>query len=193
MNVQLVLIEGGKKVVVRPRLPTVIGRNTQSDVQVPDSLVSRRHCELYDYQGQLAVRDLGSVNGTLVNQMKIEQDTFLITGDKLTIGKVTFRIEVDPVHPDIHPPTDEAAKEPAGGAAAQSPAAAADVVVVDADEPDSTVHSESAVLNYQSSSEGSFLGISPASADDAEPSDSAAEKDENDDEGLDDFLRSLGG
>ncbi len=186
MDAQLVLIEGGKTVVVRPKLPTVIGRNTEADVQVPDSMVSRRHCELYVYDGQLAVRDLGSVNGTLVNSHKIEQDTFLSTGDTLTIGKVTFRVEVEAADPESFPPGEAPAGAPV--AAPEQSSSDSGVVTIESEAADSTVHSESAVLNYQAGEEGSFIGISAPDEDDALP-----EADDEDDDGLGDFLKGLGG
>jgi pSer/pThr/pTyr-binding forkhead associated (FHA) protein len=168
MDVRLVLIEGGKTVTVRPRLPTVIGRNTQADVQVPDTQVSRRHCELYDFEGQLAVRDIGSVNGTLVNGHRIEQDTFLSTGDTLSIGRISFRVEVDAAHPEINPPSDE----PTGQTASDSG------VMVEPEEEGSSV------INYKSSDAGSFIGISGVDA---------ADDEDNGDDGLTDFLKGLGG
>lgn len=181
MDVSLTLIDGGKAVAVRPRLPTVIGRNTEADMQVPDSQVSRRHCELYEYEGKLAVRDVGSVNGTMVNGHKIEQDTFLSTGDTLGVGRVTFRVEVGEVDPEVLPP----GAEPAEGSAADS-----GVVMVESETGESEAHSESAVLNYESSGEGSFIGIS--NADDAtEPAPQPAEEEEDDDDGLGDFLKGL--
>ena len=179
MDVSLTLIEGGKTVTVRPRLPTVIGRNTEADMQVPDSQVSRRHCELYEYEGKLAVRDVGSVNGTQVNGHKIEQDTFLSTGDTLGVGRVTFRVEVTEVDPEAFPP----GAEPAAASAADS-----GVVMVESEDPEPAAHSESAVLNYESSGEGSFIGISDGDVAD----DSAGGDSQDDDDGLGDFLKGLG-
>ena len=199
MDVRLILIEGGKKVIVRPKLPTVVGRNTQADVKVPDSQVSRRHCELYDYEGQLAVRDLGSVNGTLVNQHRIDQDTFLSTGDTLSIGSVTFRVEVDAPDPQAMPPEQlkaegapTAAHEPSAVTTAE-PANDSGVVMVEPESTGSTVHSESAVLNYEASESGSFIGISPpAGGESGQESPAAQEDEEEEDDGLADFLKGLG-
>lgn len=163
MHAKLILIEGGKTVVVEPRLPTVIGRGTAADLRIPDSQASRRHCELYEYEGQLAVRDLGSVNGTIVNQHKIEQDTLLSTGDTLTIGKVIFQIDLGDGTPIPIPGTEE------------------DVVSIEPETSDSSVQSKSAVLQYQSTGEGSVIGV---------VEDEAAVEDDDDD-GLGDFLKSL--
>ncbi|HYG73660.1 MAG TPA: tetratricopeptide repeat protein [Planctomycetota bacterium] len=48
--------------------------------------VSRNHCELYFYEGQLAVRDLGSSNGTYINGVRISVPTMLPPGSILKIG-----------------------------------------------------------------------------------------------------------
>ena len=174
MNVCLTLVEGGKSVAIRPKLPTIIGRNTEADVQVPDSQVSRRHCELYEYEGQLAVRDVGSVNGTMVNGHKIEQDTFLSTGDTLGIGRVTFHVEV--------------------GAEGSSPTASeSGVVAVEDESVAEPAQGESAVLNYEQSDEGSFIGIAQSDVPtEPAPEPVATSEDEDDDEdGLADFLKGL--
>ena len=170
---------------MRPRLPSVIGRNTDADMQVPDSQVSRRHCELYEYEGKLAVRDVGSVNGTQVNGHKIEQDTFLSTGDTLGVGRVTFRVEVAEADPEAFPPSEE----PSGTSASDS-----GVVLVEPEAGGVATPSGSAAVNYESSDEGSFIGISgeagaaaAAEAPTAEP----AEEADDDDDGLSDFLQGL--
>lgn len=163
MHAKLLLIEGGKTVIVEPRLPAVIGRGTAASMRVPDSQASRRHCELYEYEGQLAVRDLDSVNGTFVNQQRIEQDTLLSTGDTLTVGRVTFRIDLGDGTPVALPGTEE------------------DVVSVVADD-DSTVGSASAVVQYQPTGEGSFIGV---------VEEAVAVVEADDDDGLGDFLKSL--
>src|SRR5256885_15704807 len=72
-------------------LPTVIGRSRSVGVVVPNPLVSRQHCELFESQGLLMVRDLGSLNGTFVGDMRIAQEAALEPGELLTIGSVTFR------------------------------------------------------------------------------------------------------
>jgi pSer/pThr/pTyr-binding forkhead associated (FHA) protein len=57
-------------------------------------LVSRRHCELREANGQLRVRDLGSLNGTFVGRERVDE-AVLWPGDLLTVGTVTFRAIYD--------------------------------------------------------------------------------------------------
>jgi pSer/pThr/pTyr-binding forkhead associated (FHA) protein len=52
--------------------------------------VSRQHCELFELNGQLMVRDLGSLNGTFVNNQRITESP-LAPNELLTVGTVTFR------------------------------------------------------------------------------------------------------
>ena len=53
------------------KLPYLIGRSKQASVKVKDSLINREHCEIYEQDGQLVIRDLGSINGTYVNDQRI--------------------------------------------------------------------------------------------------------------------------
>jgi pSer/pThr/pTyr-binding forkhead associated (FHA) protein len=48
--------------------------------------VSRRHAQIEQVNGKYSVRDLGSLNGTYVNQMRIDE-LALEQGDELQIGK----------------------------------------------------------------------------------------------------------
>lgn len=68
---------------------TSIGRHAESDIMLDDITVSRRHSEI-DHDGdRYLVRDAGSLNGTYVNQKRIETSA-LMQGDELQIGK--FRL-----------------------------------------------------------------------------------------------------
>lgn len=73
---------------------TMIGREATLGVALADpSTLSRRHAELVRQGDQLAVRDLGSTNGTYVNGRKIDADTPLHVGDVVQFGAVRFRVE----------------------------------------------------------------------------------------------------
>ncbi len=92
MKPKLIVVGGEVKTKeVSLKLPTIIGRGRNVTLTLPHPLVSRRHCEIYEKNGQLIVRDLGSLNGTFVNNKRIEGEHPLATGELLTIGSVTFR------------------------------------------------------------------------------------------------------
>ncbi|MFM8651765.1 MAG: FHA domain-containing protein [Acidimicrobiaceae bacterium] len=66
---------------------TQIGRHQESDILLDDITVSRRHAEVVKTSNSLLVRDLGSLNGTYVNQSRVGE--FLLKhGDVLQVGTV---------------------------------------------------------------------------------------------------------
>jgi pSer/pThr/pTyr-binding forkhead associated (FHA) protein len=71
-------------------LPLRFGRTRDNDILLNHPLVSRTHCEIFEQDGRLLVRDLGSLNGTYVGNSRIEICE-LRPGDLLTVGVVTFR------------------------------------------------------------------------------------------------------
>ena len=72
-------------------LPISVGRHPQADLPVMHNLVSRKHAELYEDEGRVFVRDMGSLNGTFVNNEKIDSDQPLDPNQLLTLGNVTLR------------------------------------------------------------------------------------------------------
>ena len=98
LNAKLVVVGGdAKKAEVKLKLPTIIGRGKEAGLTVPHALVSRQHAEVFERQGRLFVRDLGSLNGTYVNNTRIEEEQPLDPAQLLTLGNITFRAvyEVD--------------------------------------------------------------------------------------------------
>lgn len=68
---------------------TRLGRHPESEISLDDITVSRRHAEIRRHDGHTEVSDAGSLNGTYVNQERVESAT-LQHGDELQIGK--FRL-----------------------------------------------------------------------------------------------------
>jgi len=63
-----------------------IGRNPECSVCLDDVTVSRRHAELRCTDGGVVVTDMGSLNGTYVNQERVDE-SILQNGDELQVGK----------------------------------------------------------------------------------------------------------
>jgi pSer/pThr/pTyr-binding forkhead associated (FHA) protein len=68
---------------------TRLGRHPDSEISLDDITVSRRHAEIERTPDGYLVRDAGSLNGTYVNQDRVETAA-LRHGDELQIGK--FRL-----------------------------------------------------------------------------------------------------
>lgn len=89
---RLVLQPTGQAVVLkRPCL--LVGRHSEADVRLPLPDVSRRHCRFTFANGAWSVRDLNSLNGTFVNDVRV-QEAVLQPGDRIRLGGFTFLIEV---------------------------------------------------------------------------------------------------
>jgi pSer/pThr/pTyr-binding forkhead associated (FHA) protein len=71
---------------------TSIGRSGTSDIVLKsDDYVSGQHARLTRHGGLLYVEDVGSTNGTFVNDRKTVGATPLSSGDRVRVGSTTFR------------------------------------------------------------------------------------------------------
>ena len=72
---------------------SVLGRSTQATVRLADREVSRKHSQIDLENGEYMLKDLGSSNGTYVNNKRIFGPTALKDGDEVVIGtsKIVFR------------------------------------------------------------------------------------------------------
>ena len=67
MEVKLIVVGGNaSKGELKLRLPTIIGRSQEAQLTVAHPSISRQHCVLFEQDSLLWVRDLGSLNGTVV-------------------------------------------------------------------------------------------------------------------------------
>ncbi len=94
MQVQLVVIEGrplGAIIPVRPG-QLVIGRDESCQLRPKSSTVSQFHCMLSREGDEVTVVDLGSSNGTLVNDHFLHKGEArrLSDGDRLQVGQLSF-------------------------------------------------------------------------------------------------------
>ena len=71
-----------------------IGRFSDNTVVVSDELASRHHCIIEPWQGGFRLRDLGSRNGTKLNENRIKTEA-LDNGDVVMIGTTELRF-IDP-------------------------------------------------------------------------------------------------
>lgn len=71
----------------------VVGRDTGCDVSLPIDTVSRRHCRVRVRGEAISVMDLGSTNGTAINDIALAAnlETALRTGDRLRVGSAILK------------------------------------------------------------------------------------------------------
>ena len=71
-----------------------IGRLGDNTVVLSDELASRHHCIIEPWQGGFRLRDLGSRNGTKLNENRVKTEA-LDNGDVVMIGTTELRF-IDP-------------------------------------------------------------------------------------------------
>ncbi len=75
----------------------ILGRHEDCLLGPLSDFVSRRHCALFLDEDSLAIRDLGSKNGTLVNGSRIGMtQRILVHGDIISVGDLLVQIEFVP-------------------------------------------------------------------------------------------------
>src|SRR5262245_27591150 len=87
MSAKLVVLAGprcGETFVVDAPAIT-LGRDPNSQLSIPDHLMSRRHCALEVDGGSFTLRDLGSSNGTYVDGIPV-RERLLVHGDRIRAG-----------------------------------------------------------------------------------------------------------
>ena len=128
MKVALVMLrpDGGKRPFPLNRDITVLGRREDCDLRIPLGDVSRKHCRVVKDYDTVRLEDLGSSNGTFCNGVRI-QETVLEAGDTMTVGPVSFVVQVDgsPALDDIQAPVATGAGETAMPSGLPLPAAMA--------------------------------------------------------------------
>ena len=107
MDAKLVLLGDKSKPTVLSlrKLPITLGRGREAGLTVAHPMISRQHCEFYEVENTLCIRDLNSLNGTFVGGIRIEEAS-LESGDVLMIGSTEFEVVVDhdqALMPPAHP------------------------------------------------------------------------------------------
>jgi pSer/pThr/pTyr-binding forkhead associated (FHA) protein len=83
----------------------LIGREVDCHLRPESSLVSRHHCVLLLDDYTLRVRDLGSKNGTFVNDHRIAtSEVVLLQGDIVSVGDMGCQVEINSDVPAVAAP-----------------------------------------------------------------------------------------
>ncbi len=73
--------------------PVNIGRLPECEVVLADGNVSRRHAQIRRQGGGWVLTDLGSTNGTRLNNFRLTTPSELRPGDEITVGNSVLRFE----------------------------------------------------------------------------------------------------
>lgn len=100
----LVVISGkplGKSFVLSKDVST-LGRELTAEISIGETSISRRHTEFRLHDDGIIVRDLGSTNGTFVNDQKLEGDRTLNDGDLIRCGSTILKFLKEGKIENIH-------------------------------------------------------------------------------------------
>ena len=74
--------------------PVSIGRSRVNEIRLDDATISGQHCRIIPEHGHHVVCDLGSTNGTFVNEKRINKQ-ILSEGDIIKVGETQFLYKVE--------------------------------------------------------------------------------------------------
>ena len=69
-----------------------MGRGPENLIVIDDEYTSGRHALLLWTEELWLVEDLGSRNGTFLNDSPVESQTVIVSGDILTVGRTKFKV-----------------------------------------------------------------------------------------------------
>jgi predicted component of type VI protein secretion system len=86
----------GKEIQVKDE-KFLIGRSDSCQLRPKSDSISRKHCAILQRDGKLIVADLGSRNGTFLNEKRLEPERAKIAsaGDVLRVGQLEFEVLVE--------------------------------------------------------------------------------------------------
>lgn len=91
---QLIRLDDGVEADSHPlRLVNLVGRAADNTIAIEDNTLSAHHCRLSHHGGQWWLEDLGSRNGTMVNDLVVEEPLVVTYGDLISLGRVVLRLE----------------------------------------------------------------------------------------------------
>ena len=85
--------EGAKSETIRLSEPLQVGRADACQIKLGDTYISQFHARLFPRDGTWYVEDLGSTNGTYLNQRKLTGPSEVHAGDVVRLGKTTLELK----------------------------------------------------------------------------------------------------
>ena len=89
----VIAAEGKRKAATLPLEGALqVGRADECDVRLDDTYVSQFHARIFNRDGAWFVEDLGSTNGTFLNDRKVTSPAALSAGDRVRAGRTVLEI-----------------------------------------------------------------------------------------------------
>jgi pSer/pThr/pTyr-binding forkhead associated (FHA) protein len=73
----------------------VLGRGERAEIRLEDPFASGRHARIFEQGNSVVIEDLGSTNGTYLNEEVLQSPRPLHPGDRVRIGDSEFTFEVE--------------------------------------------------------------------------------------------------
>ncbi len=83
---------GGRPSTAKLTASMTIGRGADCELRVDDTYASNQHARLFGRNGAWYVEDLGSTNGTFVNDQKLAAPAQIQPGDKIRVGTTVMEL-----------------------------------------------------------------------------------------------------
>ena len=84
--------EGSKARTVPVSGNMVLGRAPECELALDDTFVSQQHARLFAKNGSWYVEDLGSTNGTFVNDQRLSSPAMVQPGDRVRVGTTVLEL-----------------------------------------------------------------------------------------------------
>jgi pSer/pThr/pTyr-binding forkhead associated (FHA) protein len=91
----------------------MIGRNSDCDISIPTDEISRHHAKLQVVPNGVMVEDLGSANGTFVNNQRVHGSVLMKANDELRLDTIRFLLVSPTTEPHVPAAVTPAAKSAA--------------------------------------------------------------------------------
>jgi len=75
--------------------PAYVGRSRDNDICIREESVSRRHMRIFRDGALVYAENLNSINGTLLDGKRLTRPQEIISGSRLTLGRVELKVEID--------------------------------------------------------------------------------------------------
>ena len=84
--------DGAKPRSVRIDASVTIGRAPECELRIEDTYASQQHARVFGKGSTWYVEDLGSTNGTFVNEQRLAAPAMLTAGDRIRVGTTVLEL-----------------------------------------------------------------------------------------------------